>query len=165
MKQKQHLVIILPECMAELPVRIIRGSNIKELILNIRSSDDEPVCMENTEHTERKYAFIWRKEDYLKVALDEIKWIEASGSYCVIHLTRKRDMTVSFNLAVIKKELPVSDFVQIHRSYVINLGHVIRMTGNILTVGDRLLTIGREYRESFLNRVIFLGVRRNRRKT
>lgn len=159
MKQKQHLVIILPECMAELPVRIIRSSSDKELILNIRSSEDEEsVCIK------RKYAFIWRREDYLKVALDEIKWIEAAGSYCVIHLTRERNMTVSFNLAVIKKELPANDFVQIHRSYVVNLEHVDYMAGNSLKVGDRLLSIGRGYREAFLDRVIFLGVRKSKRK-
>lgn len=73
-------------------------------------------------------------------------------------------MTVSFNLAVIKKELPANDFVQIHRSYVVNLEHVDYMAGNSLKVGDRLLSIGRGYREAFLDRVIFLGVRKSKRK-
>ena len=30
---------------------------------------------------ERKYVFIWRQNDYLKAAVDEIQWIEAAGSY------------------------------------------------------------------------------------
>ena len=31
--------------------------------------------------SERKYVYIWRQNDYLKAAVDEIQWIEAAGSY------------------------------------------------------------------------------------
>ena len=41
---------------------------------------------------ERKYVFIWRQNDYLKAAVDEIQWIEAAGSYSRIHLTGGRTL-------------------------------------------------------------------------
>lgn len=69
-------------------------------------------------------------------------------------------MVLSFHLAIIEKELPVSDFMRIHRSYIVNLKHVVSLIGNSLNINGKLLTIGREYREHLLERFIFLGVRR-----
>ena len=73
---------------------------------------------------ERKYVFIWRQNDYLKTAVDEIQWIEAAGSYSRIHLTGGRILVISFNLASVRRKLPESDFIRIHRSRIVNLRHV-----------------------------------------
>ncbi len=69
-------------------------------------------------------------------------------------------MLVSFHLAVIEKNLPSNDFVRIHRSYIVNLKHVTSLVGNSLNIHGKLLTIGREYRDSFHNRFVFLGIRK-----
>lgn len=157
MKQKLLLEIILPESLSDLPVRIVRGPGCKELVLGLTASDAEFVSGNGFE---QKYAFIWRQNDYLKVSLDEIVWIEADKSYSIIHLTGKREQTVSFNIAVVRKNLPETDFVQIHRSHIINIRHVESLMGNSLKVGNMWLTIGREYRNALFDRFIFLGVRR-----
>lgn len=157
MKEKQCLVITLPPHLAELPIQIVRGSAHKELVCNIGSLEDNVNC---SNETERKYVFVWRQNDYLKLALDEILWIEAEGSYSKLYLTGNKSMVVSSYLAILEKELPTSDFIRIHRSYVINLRHVNSLMGNSLNINGKLLTIGREYRESVFSRFIFLGVRR-----
>lgn len=157
MKQKLLLEIILPESLSDLPVRIVRGPGCKELILGLTPSDAE---LDTGNGSEQKYAFIWRQNDYLKVSLDEILWVEAEKSYSIIHLTGKRKQTVSFNMGVIRKNLPETDFVQIHRSHIINIRHVGALMGNSLKIGNMWLTIGREYRNAVFDRFIFLGVRR-----
>lgn len=159
MKQKHNLVITLPETLADLPIRIIRGSNCEELVLNLLPLDNETevICAEPPEN---KYAFIWRQNDYAKVALDEIKWVEADRSYSIIHLADKQDITISFNLAVVRKSLPKTNFVQIHRSHIVNLKHINGLVGNCVRIGKTLVPIGREYRNTFLAHFIFLGIRR-----
>lgn len=112
---------------------------------------------------ENKDVLIWRQNDYLKVSLDEIQWIEAAGSYSIAHLTCGRDLTISFNLSVIHRELPDRDFVRMHRSYIINIKHMESLMGNCVKIGDKRLSIGREYRETFFSRFIFLGVRRHKK--
>lgn len=157
MKKKQCLIIILPPHLAELPIQIIRGSGFKELICGIQSSENN---LNYSSRTDAKYVFVWHQNDYLKLTPDEILWIEADGSYSKLHLTNNRNMVLSFHLAIIEKELPVSDFMRIHRSYIVNLKHVVSLIGNSLNINGKLLTIGREYREHLLERFIFLGVRR-----
>lgn len=157
MKEKQCLIITLPLHLADLPIQIIRGSNDKKLICSLQVAEDK---VEYSNVKREKCVFVWRRNDYLKLELDEILWIEADGSYSRLYLTQNRNMVVSFHLAVIEKKLPNIDFLRIHRSYIINLKYVISLIGNSLNIEGKLLTIGREYREAFLDRFIFLGVRR-----
>lgn len=152
MKNKQQLVITLPEELADLPVKILRGSARKELLLSVRQADEE---IAHKEQSGQKYSFIWQRNSYVKIALEDIGWIEADKSYSIIHLIGGRSMTVSFNLAVIQKDLPENDFIRIHRSYIINLKHVENLTGNCLKIEGRYLVVGREYRDVFLNASFF----------
>ena len=89
MRKNQQLVIVLPESSEELPIRIVRGSRSMELRLRLCPPDGEERHINET-CPERKYVFIWRQNDYLKAAVDEIQWIEAAGSYSRIHLTGGR---------------------------------------------------------------------------
>ncbi len=159
MKEKQCLIISLPAHLADLPIQIVRGSGHKGLVCSIQQMDEE----NNIEYSvgeDKKYIFIWRQNDYLKLTLEEILWIEAEGSYSRVYLTGNRNMIISFNLAIIEKDLPGNDFIRIHRSYIINLHHVNSLIGNSLSIEGKLLTIGRAYREDVLNHFIFIGVRR-----
>jgi len=162
MKQDRHLVISLPEALADLPIRIVRNSNCDELAINVLPTGADAA---RAGSPRKRHVLIWRQNDYVRVALDEIEWIEADGSYSIVHLTERRDMTVSFNLAVVEKALPGTCFVRIHRSTIVNLVHIESLAGNSVRVGKALLGIGREYRSAFLDRFIFLGIRRSGRWT
>lgn len=158
MKEKQLLVIILPEHMEELPVQIIRGAGYGNLVLSVEQEENVSFSTTN----KRQYVFIWQQNDYLKVALNDILWIEAAGSYSIIHLAGGRTMMIAFHLGAVEKKMPQADFMRIHRSYIVNLCHVTSLVGNSLKIGDRLLVIGREYRTRLSDRFIFLGVRKDK---
>lgn len=159
MDTKHKLTITLPEEMADLPIIVIKGTEPGKIIL---ASHPEESGVSFADSAEKKYTFIWKLNGYAKVRLADILWVKAEGSYSTIHLEHGNDMTVSFNLATIGRKLPASDFVRIHRSYIVNLRHVEAMTGNSFRIGGQLLVIGREFREQVLGRFIFLGVRRDR---
>lgn len=158
MEKKQYLVITLPESLAELPVRIERSPGCQGIVLNLSQEE----IAQNVSDV-RKYAFIWRQTDYLKVVCDDILWIEANGSYSKVCLREGRSMLLSFNLSQMERDLPEGDFVRIHRSYIVNLKNVVSLVGNSLRIADRFIPIGREYREAFFQNFIFLGVRRNKK--
>lgn len=144
--------------MEDLPVQIVRGAGYRHLAFCVEQENN----VSFSAISERRYAFIWQQNDYLKVVLDDILWIEAAGSYSVFHLVGGKTMMISFHLAIIEKKLPQADFMRIHRSYIVNLRHVASLIGNSLKIGNRLLVIGREYRTKLSDRFIFLGVRRDK---
>lgn len=158
MSQKKQITIVLPDFVADIPVRILRG-NIEEIIVDIHEEDEN---MMNFDLHERKFALVWKHLGYAKVDLDEIEWLEADRGYTILHLTANRNLTVSFNLSQVGRALPNNRFVQIHRSYIVNLKHVKGKTGNCMKIGDRLLAIGRGYRGEVMSRFVVLGVRREK---
>jgi len=158
MEKKQYLVITLPESIAELPIRIERSPGCQGIVLNLTQEE----VAQNIPDM-RKYAFIWHQTDYMKVACDDILWIEANGSYSKVCLHGGRSMLLSSNLSNIAYDLPIEDFVRIHRSYIVNLKNVVSLVGNSVRIADRLIPIGREYRNVFFQNFIFLGTRRNKK--
>ena len=161
MKEKNSMVIILPEKLADIPIQIVRSSGNEHLVFSMQSAEEGIAYADSYE---KKYVFIWRQNDYLKITLDEILWVEAEKSYSRIYLSENRIMVISFNLAVVENKLPATDFMRIHRSCVVNLKHVVSLMGNSLKIENKLLTIGREYRDELLDRFIFLGIRRGKPK-
>ncbi len=159
MGKPQQLLIVLPESIADMPVKIVKNMESKELVVRINPSEKDSVEIEKC-----KYAFIRRSDDLLFVPLDEIVWINADGSNSDIHLIGNRTLKMPYNLAVIEKDLPASDFVRISHSQIVNLKHVESLMGNSLHIDGQELTIGGEYKLGFFERVIFIGVRRNMKK-
>lgn len=154
-KDKVCLLITLPANLTELPIRVVRGDN-QELLCSLVNTDDP---IQTIDSCEKKFVFVWSHGAYVRLSMSEIIWLEADGSYTTLHLTGKRKMVLSFSMASALRILPVPDFVRIHRSFVVNVRHIIYMIGNSLKINDQMLPIGREYRKNFLDHFIFLGVR------
>lgn len=151
----QELIIILPEGMEDMPVRIIRNEGIEELkisVVNMPERKRIPLP------SERQHTFIWHQNAYEHISLDDIMWIEANGSYCHLHATQKRTFTLSYPLTRIEERLPKKLFVRIQRSFLVNINHIKLLTGHSLVVGEQVLKIGDSYKEQVLNEFIFLGV-------
>ena len=156
MKQaNQELVIILPEGMENAPVRIIRNEGVEELYVNVVNLS-EPRRYSST--AEISHTLIWHQNEYERVSLNEIIWIEAKGSYCLIHTTRKHTFTLSYPLARIEERLPPNQFIRIQRSFLVNINHVKKLTGCSLIIDNQVFKIGDSYRQQVLSKFIFLGI-------
>lgn len=157
MQEKQSVIIILPEKLADLPVLIIRGTNTKELIFNVCSAKQSDFAYADTDE---QHILVWHNDKYLKLLTKEIIWLEADGSYCNIYMTQERKMTISFPLASAQKVLPSTMFIRIHRSYIVNIKHVTALRGNSFYINNITLNIGRGFRKLVLGHFIFMGVRK-----
>lgn len=152
----QEMVIILPEGMEDIPIRIVRDEGVEEMSIRIVSL---PETRKLAPATERNHALVWHQNEYEHIPLDEIIWIEANSSYCHIHATRNRKFTLSFPLARIEERLPKDQFIRIQRSYLVNIKHVKKLVGRSLVIDNQVLKIGDGYKDRVLNEFIFLGVR------
>lgn len=72
----QELVIILPESMENMPVRIIRDEATEELtvqVLTLPTPDDSPSSID------KRHTTIWHQNQYENIPLNDILWVEANG--------------------------------------------------------------------------------------
>jgi two-component system, LytTR family, response regulator len=98
--------------------------------------------------------FVMVKSDkkLTKIFFDDIKYVEAYGNYIFIFTANERVMSKQ-TLTQFEKELPVSKFARIHKSYIASLNAIKFLEGNEVAIADKKLPIGKVYRESLLRKL------------
>lgn len=86
------------------------------------------------------------------ILLDEIKYIESLGDYVKVHLKDKVLIT-NENITSIMDKLPETDFLRIHRSFIVALKQVAYFTSEYIRIGDKELPFGRVYKQLAQNRL------------
>lgn len=87
-----------------------------------------------------------------KVHLDEIEYIEGLKEY-VSYFTKNKRIIVLQSLKSIEEELPSDQFIRVHRSYIVPIRKIKTLDGNQVQIGEKLIPIGRSYKEDVLKRV------------
>lgn len=98
------------------------------------------------------YLMIKSGYDLIKVEVDDIYYIQSDSDYTEIHTTKQRLVT-HYTLKHWQETLPPDAFCRIHKSIIIQLSHLSKVTGSTAYLGDQQLSIGRAYKEDFLKRV------------
>lgn len=93
------------------------------------------------------YFFIKTDTRIVKFMFNEVNAIEAQREYIKIITPTKKVMSL-VSLTSIANVLP-SDFVRIHRSYIINMRHIDEVSSNEVVIGKEIYPISRNYREVF----------------
>lgn len=96
--------------------------------------------------------FVRHKDHLVKVFLKDIQYISAERSYCHIH-AQDAEYLLSMPMGKLADQLPSSDFLRVHRSYVVNLRQVDMVADDHLVIGKTAITVGRDQRAELLRRV------------
>lgn len=93
-----------------------------------------------------------------KIRLADVLWVESDNRVCRLALAG-RMVTVRLPLRELIRHLPTERFVQIQRSYLVNLDHIERVdpVRNLVQVGEQLLPVSRNYHDDLLRRLRLLG--------
>jgi DNA-binding LytR/AlgR family response regulator len=98
--------------------------------------------------------YVRTKSQTIKVAYDDIYWIEACGDYVAI-FTKAERLIVHTTLKGIESRLP-PQFMRIHRSYIIHLHKINAIEETLIVIGKKLIPTGESYRADLLHRLNFL---------
>ncbi|PVX50723.1 LytTR family two component transcriptional regulator [Balneicella halophila] len=103
--------------------------------------------------TETKQEALWVKSDKSlhKIPFASIVYIEALGDYVKIYYDETVLLT-NETLKCVLERLPGISFLQIHKSYVVNLEKITFISGNQAYCNATALPIGRKYKEEFLEK-------------
>lgn len=95
--------------------------------------------------------FIFVKSDYklIRIDLKNITYIQGLKDYMQIFLvdTEKPIMTL-ISMKTIEERLPKSQFIRIHRSYIINKQHIKDIERNQIAIGNTLIPISEGYKNN-----------------
>lgn len=118
--------------------------------------------LQATEKAKAHYQFLHQnsasKPDHLlirvdyslvKVQLTDINFIEGLDDYLKIHLAGQKPIVTRMTMKAILEKLPQSDFVRVHRSYIVPLAKIESVRNKIIYVSDEEIPIGTSYESKF----------------
>jgi two-component system LytT family response regulator len=89
--------------------------------------------------------------------IDEIVRLEASSSYCIVHLSNDEKLMVSKTLGDIEDKLPKHQFYRIHASHTVNCKYVKKIInqdgGGVELKNGKLLPLARRRKQEFINQL------------
>ena len=138
---------------------IIRASekalSLYELLqLQKNAQPSEPVEDDSTTEVEDDKSVISvhadRKTHLVKLA--NIIYLESAGEYVRLHLADGTKLVTLFRLKNMESALQSSQFMRVHRSYIVNLSHIAGYTkGRLFLSNEDYIPIGENYKEQIIN--------------
>lgn len=107
--------------------------------------------LKNQQHL-REYITVNSDHKIYKIILDQIDYIEGLKEYVSFYANGQRIITLQ-SLKYLEGYLPSSKFLRIHRSYIIPIDKVDVLETNHIRIKNKLIPIGRSYRESVLSKI------------
>jgi two-component system LytT family response regulator len=95
-----------------------------------------------------KYLFVKTEHRIQRIVLRDLLYIEGVQNYVSLHTTDAKVMSLQ-TLKGIEEQLPETDFVRVHRSYIVNLRHITSIERSRIFIGDTVIGIGDKYRDEF----------------
>lgn len=110
----------------------------------------QTVAVNETEHADDKYLFLKVEYQLVRIALDDILYIEGLKDYVKVHLKNADKAVLSLtSLKALEEKLPSKRFMRIHRSFIVALDKITSMTKNSVQIGKMMITVGDQYKDAF----------------
>lgn len=92
------------------------------------------------------------KNKFQKVFLNDIRYFESLQNYVCIHTIKQQIITHS-SLKNVIESLPSTNFIQIHKSYVVSLQHIESTDNFSVFVNGKELPIGATFKDAFFDQI------------
>lgn len=94
--------------------------------------------------------FIKSGYDHLRIAVADIFYIQSEADYTEIITADKKHLT-SHSLKHWLQTLPSGKFAQVHKSYIVNTQHIVKVSGNRIYFDQgNVVPMGRAFKEDFV---------------
>ena len=106
-------------------------------------------------YADDQYLFLKVEYQLIRIALDDILYIEGLKDYVKVHLKNSDKGVLSLtSLKALEEKLPIRKFMRVHRSFIVALNKITSMTKNSIQIGKTNIIVGSQYKEAFSR---FLG--------
>jgi DNA-binding LytR/AlgR family response regulator len=95
------------------------------------------------------YFFVNVDYSLLKIMFADIIWIEGLRDYIKIHLkSSSKPIVVRMSMRAVEDQVAASDFIRIHKSYIVAIESITAIKKSSVFIGDLELPVGDTYRDA-----------------
>jgi len=113
--------------------RFLKACNKAHELYNLRNKSDNPDS-----------GFIFIKDGYeqIKVQVDDILYIEASGNYTLIHSSKNALLSTRVPLSEMLQLLPAKKFIRTHRAFIVAQNKITKFDRTQVYIDEQSIPIG-----------------------
>lgn len=100
-----------------------------------------------------EYIFVKSEGKLERVILDQLIYIESMANYVILHTTKGK-LVVYLTIKGILESLPTEKFMQVHKSYIMNLNLINSISGSIIHAGVQQIPIGQNFYQDVMERIL-----------
>ena len=100
-----------------------------------------------------EYLFVKSGKQLKKIFLEDILFIESMENYVNVFTTSSKEVVYS-TLKLFLESLPCEHFLQVHRSYIVNINHIQSIEGNTLHIATHKIPVARNLREQVFSIIL-----------
>ena len=101
--------------------------------------------------------YVHYKKRMTRIMTSEIRYVEAHRAYCLLTMRDGQEFTLSLSLGSLERQLPPSNLLRIHRSYLVNVLYVDQVAEDFLLTGKKQLPVSRSCRPALLGSIRTIG--------
>ncbi len=102
--------------------------------------------------------FLKDETGFIRIDPEDLLYIEASNKQCRLILEQQEKL-VTGKITELSHQLPMEQFMQVHRSFVVNLEKIRQIDSQFksLDMNGKQVPVGRSYKESLMTRLLKIG--------
>ena len=147
----------LPEAFIRKPYDAFQLQSAIELLIFRMQKEKNILQRWKPEDISTGSLFVKEGDSLVKFFLKDMLLVEAYDKYSYIHTPAKKTL-VNITLRTMAEKLPQEQFIQVHRSYVVNLDAIekVRIHQNSLEIAGKLVPISKTYKNLLFSRLKLL---------
>jgi two-component system LytT family response regulator len=123
----------------------LKAANKVKNLIDLSSTSQKESLRATANHL-----FVKSEYKLIRIELDDIKYIESQHEYIKIHLINSNPVMTQVSLKSIGEQLPSDRFMQVHRSFIVNLARVSVVERNRIVFDNKIyIPISEQYKEKF----------------
>ena len=128
--------------------RFLKAANKVHDLYLLRNDQDNL----KTDEESDKFIQIKSGSEIYNINTTDIKYIEGAQNYVFIYTDDQRIMSLQ-RMKEMEQQLPKFLFCRVHKSYIVNLNKVSKIENHQVHLQDKIVPIGRIYKEIFFRRI------------
>lgn len=131
---------------------LVKPFSLNRFFKAVNKAKDRLEMLEKKSEIKEETIFLNVDKTLHKLVLNKILYIESNRNYItVVTSSKKLSYIDSLKNWIIK--LPKDEFIQVHKSYIVNRKFVDKISGNNIYVSTNKIPVGRTYKQELLNKL------------
>jgi DNA-binding LytR/AlgR family response regulator len=127
---------------------LLKPYSLERFLIAVNKANDFYHFLHNKNPAKSNHLFIRAEYSLIKVALEDILYVEGLADYLRIHLSTGKPVITRMTMKSILEKLP-PEFIRVHRSFIVPMNKIESVRNKVITLSGAQIPIGSSYQEDF----------------